>query len=102
MNMGGCVVSRNILEGLGRLKWCVRDASVNEVDTGWRFFSDIDTEEFLSDHKNMSVCKYETVIDIEPAVLGIYDFPQGTDLRLEQEGKRKFFVNNLDGKVIEF
>ena len=32
MNMGGSVVSRNILEGKGKLKWCFRENSVHEVD----------------------------------------------------------------------
>ena len=44
-NAGGCVVSRNILSGKGKLKWCIRENSVNEVDNGWRFLSDIDTNE---------------------------------------------------------
>ncbi len=38
MNMGGSIASRNILENKGRLKWCVREQSVNEIDNGWRFF----------------------------------------------------------------
>ena len=47
MNMGGSVVSRNILEGKGKLKWCFRENSVHEVDNGWRFLSEIDTDEYL-------------------------------------------------------
>lgn len=37
-NAGGCIVSKNILDGNGKLKWLVRDESVNSVDNGWRFF----------------------------------------------------------------
>ena len=40
MNMGGSVVSKNILENKGRLKWCFREKSVNEIDNGWRFLSE--------------------------------------------------------------
>ena len=32
MNLGGCVVSKNILEKRGRLKWCFREESVNNID----------------------------------------------------------------------
>ena len=42
-SFGACMVSRNIYEGKGKLKWCVREVSVREVDNGWRFLSDIDT-----------------------------------------------------------
>ena len=51
MNLGGCVVSKNILEKRGRLKWCFREESVNNIDNGWRFLSEIDTDEFLADSK---------------------------------------------------
>ena len=52
-NAGGSIVSKNILSHKGKLRWCVREESVNDVDNGWRFFSDIDTEEYLSKADNM-------------------------------------------------
>ena len=36
MNLGGSVVSKNILEKRGRVKWCFREESVNNIDNGWR------------------------------------------------------------------
>ncbi len=50
-----------------------REESQNEVDNGWRFlFSDIDDEAFINNPKNMSICDFNTVANIEPAVIGIY------------------------------
>ncbi|WP_346835968.1 immunity protein Imm33 domain-containing protein [Paenibacillus polymyxa] len=46
----------------------LREESVNEVDKGWRFFSDIDTDEFIYDPKNMTVYDFNTVVGFEPAV----------------------------------
>ena len=40
-NAGGSIVSKNILNHKGNLKWCVREESINKVDNGWRFFSDL-------------------------------------------------------------
>ena len=54
-NAGGCIVSKNILSHKGKLKWCVREQSMNNVDNGWRFLSDIDTDEYLSIADNMCV-----------------------------------------------
>ena len=51
---GGCIVSKNIIEGKGQLKWLIREESTSPVDNGWRFFSDIDTNDYLEDPK-----KYE-------------------------------------------
>lgn len=101
-NPGGCVVSNNIINKKGVLKWCVRDESLNPVDNGWRFLSDIDTEDFLSDPANMSIWSFNTVAEIEPAVLLIYDMPMGTDVTLIQENGRKFFVYTETGEQVVF
>ncbi len=97
---GGCVVSKNIYNKTGKLKWCVREKSIRDVDNGWRFFSDIDTDKYLNDPNNMCICMFETVIEIEPAVLAIYDMPVGTEVTLMQDGKRKFFIDTSTGKEI--
>ena len=97
---GACMVSRNIYESKGRLKWCIREKSARDVDNGWRFLSDIDTDEYLSDSENWCILAYETVIEIEPAVLAIYDMPIDTEVTLLQEGERIFFVDTNTGKPI--
>ena len=58
---GGSIVSKNILSHKGKLRWCVREESVNDVDNGWRFFSDIDTEEYLS---KRIICVYVILIQL--------------------------------------
>lgn len=42
-NAGGCVVSKNI---------------INKNDNGWRFFSDIDTEEYINNPHNLMICDF--------------------------------------------
>ena len=100
MNMGGSIASRNILENKGRLKWCIREKSCNDLDNGWRFLSDIDTDEFLQNPSNMVVCDWGTLFEIEPAISAIFDMPVGTDLALEYEDGRKFFVDSETGERI--
>ena len=46
-NAGGSIVSKNILSHKGKLRWCVREESVNDVDNGWRFFHDVTHELYL-------------------------------------------------------
>jgi len=98
---GACMVSRNIYEKKGKLKWCIREESAKEVDNGWRFLSDIDTDEFLSDVNNWCILAYETAIEIEPAILAIYDLPIGTEVTLLQEDNKRFFVDTNTGNPIE-
>ena len=100
-NPGGCVVSNNIINKKGVLKWCVRERSVNEVDNGWRFFADIDTDEILSDSSNLSIWDFNTVAEIEPAVLAIYNMPIGSDITLINEAGKKFLVYTETGERID-
>jgi len=98
-NAGGCVVSKNILNHKGKLRWCVREESVNSVDNGWRFFSEIDTEEYLSKAENMCICDFNTIVEIEPAILAIYNCEVGTDIELTEINGKKVFLDSNTGEV---
>ena len=63
--------------------------------------SDIDTEEYLSDANNWCILAFESIIEIEPAVLAIYNMPIGTEITLIQKGKKKFFIDTETGNPIE-
>ena len=102
MNMGGSIVSRNILEGKGRLKWCFREEFANEVDNGWRFLSEIDTDEFLNTPGNLVVCDWGTIFEIEPAIMPIFDMPVGTELTLVYKFRKKYFVDSHTGRPVKF
>lgn len=102
MNLGGSIVSKNIVENRGRIKWCFREQSVNAIDNGWKFISDIDTDEFLKDSNNMLVCDWGTIFEIEPAIEPIFNMPIGTELILEYEGNKKYFINSDTGEVCKF
>ena len=93
MGLGGSIVSKNILEHKGNLKWCIKESPVNELDNGWRFLSDIDTDDFLADPSNMLICDWGTVIELEPAVMNIFNMSQGTDITLINENGKKYFIH---------
>ena len=92
MNMGGSIASKNILEKHGRIKWCFREEGVNAIDNGWRFLSEVDTDDYLQDASNMVVCDWGTLFEIEPAIAPIFNMPVGTDLTLVYENGCKYFI----------
>jgi hypothetical protein len=98
---GVATVSNNILNGVGRLKWCVRDNPIGEDDTGWTFLSEIDDDEFCADSGNFSIIPYIKVFKIEPAVLWIFEMPIGTDIQLIIKKGKRDFVDNNTGKIIK-
>jgi len=42
MGLGASIVSNNILKNKANIKWIFREDSVDELDNGWRFLSEID------------------------------------------------------------
>ena len=102
MNLGGAIVSKNILERKGRIKWCFRKESVNDIDNGWRFLSEVDTDEFLSNSSNMAVCDWGTIFALEPAIGVIFDMPIGTELTLIYDGNKKYFIYTDTGERCDF
>ena len=95
LNLGACVVSNNILTGAGKLRWCYRHEPCRnaDVDNGWEFYSDVDTEKFLKSPENMSVISFDQMAIIEPSVVKIFDLPAGCDLALIEDGDNRYYVD---------
>jgi len=97
---GASLVSRRILDGSGRLKWAFREPSANPSDNGWRFFSDADDDSTINAPGGVVVSDFNRLADLEPAVIGIYPLPVGSDLQLVIEGGHRWFVDNATGARI--
>lgn len=101
-NSGGCLASKNILAGLAPVKWMVRESSKAPADNGWIFMSAADDEAFMANMAaNFEIVSFNRMCNIEPALIGIYDFPVGSDLDLVRtpEGPM-FFVDVTTGQRI--
>ena len=95
-NLGGCIITKSLDDGTSRLKWIFREESVNPVDNGWRALGDTDTKEYINVPENNLVVDFDRLVEIEPAVLAIYDMPVGTDM--EFDSQRKVFIDTNTGK----
>ena len=100
-NAGYCIVSNNVLNGKGFLKWLVREEPVNKEDNGWRIFSDIDDDIFINNSSNLSLRDFNDIADIEPAIIAIYRLPVGSDIQLIKEKNKKYFWDNITDKKID-
>ncbi len=99
---GGCIISKRILNGEAPIRWMFRvEPLPNFPDNGWRFFSDIDGDEYVNNPDNLTVCDYNTVISMAPVALLIYDFPVGTDLQLCAEEDRIVVYDNVAEKELD-
>ena len=95
-------MTKRLFNGEGKLKWIFREKSVDpKIDTGWRFISDIDGTDDVNDPDNLIICDFNFIANLEPAVLGVYGMPVGTDLQLVIENGERKFYDNLTGKQIQ-
>ena len=97
-NLGGCIVTKSLLSGESKLKQLFREEGVNPVDNGWRAIGDTDAQEYLSDSHNSVVVDFDRLVEIEPAVLSVYEMPIGADLVFDAD--RKVFIDSSTGKEI--
>lgn len=97
-HLGGCIVTRSLLDRQSTLKWLFREESVNPADNGWRAIGDSDTQEYLDNPANSVVVDFDRLVEIEPAVLMVYELPVGADL--EFDAARKVFIDAATGKEI--
>lgn len=99
-NAGACLASMNVLSGAGRIKWMVREESQAPADNGWRIFSAIDSSEYLSDAKNLGITDFNTICELEPALIGIWNLPVGSDLQIVDEGDGIEIVDTATGRPV--
>ena len=92
-NAGSCIVTKSILNGETKFRWLFREEPLNNIDTGWMAFGDSDNDEYVNDPKNLTVVDLNTLINIEPTILNVYEMPIGTDLIFIEEDGDKYFIN---------
>lgn len=98
---GVCLATTNVMERRGIVRWMLRNPSHDDVDNGWRIFSDIDTKEYVDDPRNWRIVDFNDVCYIEPALIGIYDFPYGSDLGIARDESGKIDIYDVKtGRVI--
>ena len=97
---GACLVSKNVLSGAGMVRWMVREDSQAPVDNGWRIFSHVDTSEYLADADNLQIVDFNEVCAIEPALIGIWDLPVGSDLQVVKDELGIRIVETPTGREI--
>ena len=99
-NAGACLASGNVLTRRGRVRWMVREESKAPADNGWRIFSAIDDSAYLNTPGSLQIAAFNDVCAIEPALIGIYDLPVGSDLQIVDDGSRVSIVDTRTGQEL--
>lgn len=76
---GGFLVSKNVLNGIP-VRYSFREQSSIPQLNGWNLLSEQDDDEYVSNSENFLIISAQSVLDIAPSLLEIFDAPYGTDL----------------------
>lgn len=97
---GACVATTNVLSGAGLVRWMVRKPSQAPADNGWQIMSHIDTSDYLNTPGTWQIVDYNDLCAIEPALIGIWDLPVGSDLQLVRDEFGIRIVDTATGRDI--
>ena len=79
--MGGCFATDHItVDGLP-VGFMEREAPGFDPDSGWRFYSGVETEDYANNPDNTTIYDVNTIANYDPAIIPYLDSPVGTELK---------------------
>ncbi|MGC3954940.1 MAG: DUF2185 domain-containing protein [Propionicimonas sp.] len=97
---GACLVSRKVLQQEAPVRWMTRVEPQAPADNGWQILSIADTPEYLAEPGNLVIADYNAVCLVEPALIGIWDFPIGSELMLHVDERGRHIIEVGSGREI--
>ena len=76
--MGSCYASDRItVDGL-KVGYMYREVPDSEIDSGWRFFSGDESQEYTDNPANFGIYDVNTICNYDPAIIPYLDTPEST------------------------
>lgn len=81
MQVGGyCLAPKIIVDQKKTIRFMYREEADNVYDSGWRFFSGNESDEYVNNPDNIGLYDLATIIGIHPYVCPYLTFPVGSIL----------------------
>ena len=94
-NYGGCLATKMITQkGLG-VNYMYREKPDNDIDSGWRFFSGHETDDYVSNPKNVEVYDVHTIVNYSPDIMPFLDIEEGFALERDLETGRFYLLKMM-------
>ena len=91
---GSCIATDMITVDGRRVAFMYREVPDNEIDSGWRFMSGAESEEYMDDADNHAVYDVNTIANYDPEIILYLDAPVGS--AFERENGTGPFLQVLD------
>ena len=74
---GGCIASARITQDGLPVRFCYREGADNDADSGWRFLSGTEDDNYMDDASNHAVYDVNTIANYDPSIIALLDAPAG-------------------------
>lgn len=78
--MGACFATDMITVDGMKVGYMYREAPDKDIDSGWRFFSGTENQEYVDDPNNTNIYNVNTIANYDNAIIPYLDLPFGTEL----------------------
>jgi hypothetical protein len=83
---GSCIASDRItIDGKG-VGFMYREAPSDPIDSGWRFFSGEETQEYADQAENFAIYDVNTIANYDPTIISSLDAPVGSAFGRGEDG----------------
>jgi hypothetical protein len=82
---GACIASDAITVDGEKVGFMYREDPDNDVDSGWRFLSGTESDEFLDDPENLGLYDVNTIANYDSEIIPLLDAPSGAAYERDQE-----------------
>ena len=97
---GGFMVSKNVFNGIP-VRYSFREQSSIPQLNGWNLLSEQDNDEYVANPNNFLIINANSILNVAPVLLEIFDAPYGTDLFwLYEEGVHVGFYDLKTDKQV--
>jgi len=85
--MGFCWISKKIIDDSEPVGFMYRERGEEEEDSGWRFLSGTETEDFFDEETNTKLIAVDIVASYEPLIIPFLNSKVGSEFERSEDGK---------------
>jgi len=91
---GSCIASDMITVGGYPVRFMYREAPDSDVDSGWRFMSGHEDDDYVQEASNLAMYDVNTIANYDPSIIPFLDSPEGTAFEKASDSERFLAVSD--------
>lgn len=85
---GACIATDMITVEGYPVRFMYREESDDEIDSGWRFMSGFESQEYMDNADNHAVYDVNTIANYDPSIIPLLDAPVGSVFEKTEASER--------------